>query len=307
MGIARSSILRGPGHVALGSNVFHTTNGFSAELVKERFEIDTDTEGVLDHRMRDRRVELAYTPAGKLSAAFLTALHPHQTPVIGASLFGAADVAAYAHSKAGKKLTLHSAAIVRCPDLFLGATKKLFGPATIAAITKSGADPEDAGSLYTIATTAYTEPALASADVKTEVFAAAWGSILASIIANDGWTITTELGIEYHTPSDFGTLDAILTSVGVMAKCRPMNLSEDDIWDAMVVQNDADAAIGSSLRSGSDLVINSSSLTVTLKDAALVEGPLRWGKTELRAGEIGFIAHRAESAGAYGALYTLAV
>ena len=47
-------------------------------------------------------------------------------------------------------------------------------------------------------------------------------------------------------------------------------------------------------------------LVATIKDAALVEGPLRWGSTDLRAGEIGFIGHRAESAGAFTNLFTLA-
>ena len=44
---------------------------------------------------------------------------------------------------------------------------------------------------------------------------------------------------------------------------------------------------------------------VTHAFAKIVTGPLAWGNTTLRAGEIGFIASRAFSEGAAGALYTV--
>ena len=49
---------------------------------------------------------------------------------------------------------------------------------------------------------------------------------------------------------------------------------------------------GASLAGDDDLVISSDNgLTVTLKCASLVTGPINWGATALRAGEIGFTAN----------------
>jgi hypothetical protein len=43
-----------------------------------------------------------------------------------------------------------------------------------------------------------------------------------------------------------------------------------------------------------DLVITGEGgLEVTLKSASLIRGPLQWGNTTLRAGELQFTAHRA--------------
>ena len=45
-------------------------------------------------------------------------------------------------------------------------------------------------------------------------------------------------------------------------------------------------------------------LTVTLKNASLVAGPLNWGATALRAGELGFTANVDTAS---GALFSLAL
>ena len=49
---------------------------------------------------------------------------------------------------------------------------------------------------------------------------------------------------------------------------------------------------GRSTIENKDLVISSEGgLTVSLKNASLVTGPLNWGSTALRVGELGFTAH----------------
>ena len=72
------------------------------------------------------------------------------------------------------------------------------------------------------------------------------------------------------------------------AKCTPLGLSESQILAALPVLSGR----GASLAGTNDLVIAATGgLTVTLKKAALVTGPLNWGTTTLRAGEIGFTTH----------------
>ena len=46
-------------------------------------------------------------------------------------------------------------------------------------------------------------------------------------------------------------------------------------------------------------------LAVTLHNATLMRGPLQWGNTTLRAGEIMFQAHRSFNQGAAGAVFTV--
>lgn len=304
MSLARSSIIKGPGSVKLGSAFFYPKETVNVELVQRSFEINNIIHGPVDRRRDDRVVEVGFVPVGEVEN--LTTLYPHQNPDIGASIYGSSDTACEVHSKAGVKVTLHSAAIVRMPPLILSAAKTVFGSALIRAITKNNADPEDAASLYTIASSAWSDTSLATSAIKTQPFSAAWGAILASIITEAGWTVTPEMRTKTQQIDEDGTVDEYLESVSIMAKCRPVNLTEANIWDAMKVQNDAAAARGSSMRSGSDLVIQSAGLTVTIKDAQLVEGPLRYGTTELRAGEIGFVGHRSESTGTFGNLFALA-
>ena len=62
---------------------------------------------------------------------------------------------------------------------------------------------------------------------------------------------------------------------------------------------------GASTAGDDDLVISATGgLTVTLKNASLVTGPLNWGATALRAGELGFTANVNTSS---GALFSLAL
>ena len=63
-----------------------------------------------------------------------------------------------------------------------------------------------------------------------------------------------------------------------------------------------------SLTGASDLVITGANgLTVTLKNATMLRGPLQWGNTTLRAGEVAFTAHRAFSQGTPGAVFSVAM
>jgi hypothetical protein len=86
-----------------------------------------------------------------------------------------------------------------------------------------------------------------------------------------------------------------------------VGISEDDLLGYLNVQG-ADAALGATMRSGEDLTIAATGgLTVVMKDAALVEGPLEWGNTRLRIGEIGFVGHREITGGVPVALFTVAL
>ena len=307
MTVQRQSIIRGPATVKLGTGpVFYDKDGVDLVFEVDRFNIDVSAFGNVDERLNDTIVRCTFTPAGEVAAADMALLYPYQSPTIGESIFGNVDVPLEVHSVAGTKVTLPAAAITGMPDMILSAGKTVFGAAEIMAIVKDNTARSAAASSFLVAAAAFSDSSFATANVKTITYTGAWGSILASIITEDGWTVTFDVGIVEHQVDDVGTIDATLESVGLLAKCKPINLSESDILDALFVQGGT-VARGETRRRGQDLTITGagSGVVLTINDAAMVEGPLRWASAELRVGEIGFIGHRKETAGAFTDLFTV--
>ena len=315
MALTRASIVRGHGCIIWNPGasqvIIPCAGGIDADLAIKDFEVESDDVGKFDRRLADAEAKIGVNPLGILTKAILDVLYPaaYRNPVVGSSVFGAADVPVCVHSKAGQKVTFHSCAITKMPSLSLSAVRPAFGQMEISAIRGTGLEWSNAAALYTIAAASYADPTFNSADVKTHVYTAAWGSILASIVAEAGWTLDFTLDLQSDQTDGYGTNDYLMKGVGVVAKCRPKNLSET-IFDTLKVQN-AGVEIGMSRRRASNLVITSGSavgdLTATLYDAVMLRGPLMWKGVEIRAGEIGFAASRAENAGAYGALFELAI
>jgi len=309
--IDRTAMVRGPGTIQLGAAgpVFYDKDGITADLELTQFQILTSMRGNVDNRPDDVLGKIAFTPAGEVAVADLAALYPYQSPDIGSSILGATDTPAIIHSKAGKIVTFHNTAITGMPDLILSANKTLFAAAELTAAFANNTARSAAAAMYTIATEAFSDASFATANVKTAPYAGVFSDIFASIITEAGWTISFEVGVQPHTIDDIGTVDLTLESVGVMAKCVPANLAESEILDALNVQGSVLANRGVSLRQSNDLVLTgpSGALTVTIHDAALVVGPQRWGSTDLRTGEIGFIGHRAEAEGVFTNLFTVAI
>lgn len=301
-GITRSTRTVGAGILGINTAIVYANGGIDLETEKRLMDVRNDITGKTDSRWIDSMFRIRATPAGQLKD--LTTLFPYQTPNIGASIFGAADVASFIHSKAGKKLTFHASAVSKMPSLFLGVDKTLFGGLEVACVRKDNSEPGDANAFYTSSSLAFTDSSYTTASVKTQLFGAAWGDVLPTIRAKDGWTIDTTVEVDYHVVNGYGTIDGFLKDVGILAKCRPDNLSES-LLDELQVQG-ASAVMGGTVRRGKTLVISSSGLTVTIYDAAITTTPMKWGTTELRAGEVGFIGHRVENAGAFGGLFLLA-
>ena len=104
----------------------------------------------------------------------------------------------------------------------------------------------------------------------------------------DGWTIGIEAQLNEVSTDSQGTIDYTLAGVNVTAKCTPLGLSEAEVLSMLPILRGR----GRSTLENKDLVISSKGgLSVTLKNASLVTGPLNWGSTDLRVGELGFTAH----------------
>jgi len=304
MALDRTSITKGPGLVMLGTTAFHDKDGIVSELVTSTERIPSSAYGQLSVRIVDQTGKTTFTPVGRITSGILSALYPaaYQTPSIGASVFGATDTACTVHSRAGKKVTWHNSALTNMPEIYLSAKKTAFGQAEITHLLKNSTERSAADAIVSVAAESYSDAGFAESDIKMVRYAGTWGAILTGIVAAEGWTITPELKLTPRVVDDYGTIDFELESVQISAKCRPVSLGEDDILDNLPLAKD----IGAIPTSSSDLVIaGTGGLTVTLKNASLLQGPLRYGNTELRAGECMWVANPDVTAD--GALFTVAL
>lgn len=301
MPTSRTSIVRGPGAVKFGDVTLYDANGISAEIETSTLEVPSSISGILDTIKTDQVGTVTLTPCGQLSDDIIAALYPHQTPNIGSSLCGNSDTSLLVHSLAGTKVTFTNAFLSGVPDLFLSPVKTAFGQATFTALLGLGKDPGDTGAFHAVASATYNLGYPDPAGITGVHYVGTYGSLSIPDTA-DGWTVSVELQTDPVTTDSQGTVDYTLGGVTVRARCTPLGLTEAQI----LAQLPHTLARGLSLAGANDLVIEGSGgLTVTLKNARIVTGPLAWGNTALRAGEIGFVAHRSFSEGVAGELYSV--
>jgi len=289
MGTTRQSIIRGPGTVTFGGVKLFDANGISAEVDSSTQEVPSSIAGKLDTIKTDQIGKVTLTPVGNLSGNLLAVLFPSwlKSPEIGRSVFGSTDSPLVVQSRAGTKVTFLAAALTKCPDLLLSPVKTAFGQAEFSALLANGKLPTDANSLYAVASAEYADGEPPRTGLTGFHYAATFGSLSIPDTV-DGWTVSIDLQLNPVTTDSQGTVDYTLGGVNVTARCTPLGLTESQILAALPVLNGR----GSSLASANDLVIGATGgLAVTLKKAALVTGPLNWGTTTLRAGELGFTAN----------------
>ena len=293
MATTRQSIVRGPGTVSYNGVKFFDASGITAELDSATQDIGSSISGKLDTIKTDQIGKISLTPVGNLSQALLNIFFPSyfKTPVIGQSIFGSTDVPLHISSRAGRKVSFLAAALTKCPELYLSPVKTAFGAIEFTALLANGKLATDANSLFTEAAATYADGEPPRDGLSGFHYTGTLGSGSGALVIPDtvdGWTVTVEPQLEAVTTDSQGTIDYTLAGVNVTAKCTPLGLSEAQILGALPVLRGR----GASMAGASDLVIASDGgLIVTLKNATVVQGPLNWGTTTLRAGELGFTAH----------------
>ena len=296
MATTRQSIIRGPGTVTFGGAKLFDADGITAELDSATQDVPSSIAGKLDTIKTDQTGKITLTPVGNYSAAILGVLYPSwvRTPEIGRSVYGAADAPLVVSSKAGTKVTFHCAALTKVPDLVLSPVKTAFASAEFTALLANGKLPDEANALYAVAQAVYADGEPPRDGLTGFHYAATFGS-LSIPDTLEGWTVSVDAQMDAVTTDSQGTIDFTLGGVDVTARCTPLGLTESQILDALPVARGR----GASLAGSNDLVISADGgLTATLKNATLVTGPLQWGTTTLRAGELGFTAHIDTASGA---------
>ena len=295
----RQTILTGPGAAKFNGVVIHDASGITLNIDSATQDILSSVTGKLDTIKTDQRGTVTLTPAGVVTQDILDALFPHQSPAIGSRLFGATDTTLVIHGTDGKKVTLFNAALTGVPDMLLSTIRTAFGEAEFTALIADNKSPDAANAFYKVEAAAYDAGQPDPLGITGTPYNATFGSLLLPD-TTEGWTISTELETQPITTDNIGTVDILLTGVTVRASCTPLGKSVEQILAALPVAK----LRGASTRTNNDLVIagQGGGLTVTLHNAALVTGPMQWGSTALRIGQIGFVAHR----NAAGRLYTVA-
>jgi len=305
MAINRTNILRGPGTVIYNTGddaqtIFDAT-GITADVESSSQEIPSSVSGAIDTIKTDQVGTIRLTPCGQLSDELLALLYPYGTPSIGARVFPDADVPLTVHSVAGTKVTFVNAALTTMPPLTLSPVKTAFGEAVFTALLGLGKKPSDTNSFFTTAAASYTAGCPDPTGIVGVQYAATFGS-LNILDTLDGWTVTPEIQLQPVTTDLLGTVDYTVSGVTCTATCTPLGLTESQLLGALPIAKDR----GSSLKGAADLVITGAGgLTVTLKNATMLRGPLQWGNTTLRAGEVQFTAHRAFTDDAPGAVFSV--
>lgn len=307
MATTRQSIVRGPGTVKFDNVKLFDSNGITAEVESSTQEIPSSIAGNLDTIKTDQIGKITLTPVGEITSSLLALLYPYQTPNPGVSIMGSTDKPLVIASRAGTKVTFHNAALSKIPDLILSPVKTAFGSAEFTALLANGKLPTDANSFFAVASETYADGEPGRNGLSGCHYTGTWGSGNNALVipdTQDGWTVSFDLQLDPVTTDSQGTIDYTFGGLTVRASCTPLGLSESDILGALPILSGR----GASTATTNDLVIAAPNpgLTVTLKSAALVTGPLAWGSTTLRAGQIGFVAHRAVTDNALGALYSVA-
>jgi len=313
MAVNRTTIVRGPCVIDMGSQKFLTKGDVILEVSKKAFPIDTAVWGKLEDRLEDSEVKVRFTPVGEWLSAMLTILYPYMNPSIGSSIFGAADVPVYIWGQDGQKVTLAAAAVTKMPSLNLSARKTIFGECELTCVPANATTRITANSIFTIA--AGTFPSLSTFDrtkIRTSKFGVVWGaSPFDSIITEDGITIDFNVSVEPVKIDDEGTIDMTLSGVEVTAKLVPIGKSLVNILDALNIQGTNGAIGGSFFTQANDLVITgaaSGDPLVTIKKAALQDNfQATWGSGKKRLNDLVFKTQRGVTAGVPDALFSLAL
>nr|DAG10904.1 MAG TPA: hypothetical protein [Caudoviricetes sp.] len=298
MSINRNTILRGPGTVKFGGVTVFDSNGITCEIESATQGLPSSISGEIGTIKTDQTGKISFTPCGQISAAILAALFPYASAAIGSSACGADDTPCVVHGMSGTRVTLVNCCVRKMPEIYLSPVKTAFGSVELAAALGLAKGPTDDAALYTVEQAAYDAGAPDPTGITGVAYAGTFGALSIPDTA-DGWTITPEVTLNPVSTDTLGTIDWTVASVGCTAKCTPLGLTEEQILAALPATRARGSLIG-----GDDLVVTGAGgLKVTLHGASLVTGQLQWGNTQLRAGEIGFTAHRSFAGGVPGPVF----
>lgn len=307
MSISRSLLAGGPAYVNFNGANVPLGEDSRLEITPVNSIISAALYGEIDEAYTDLVVRGTGTP---LTYDNLAVLWPYLQPTIGQRIFGNSDAPFEWLSNNGDLITVRAGAVTKMPELVLGVEKAAIGAMEFSGVVGDGLDPDAANSYYTIQTgQSFSAPAVAEGKIPRQKYTAAWGTQagFASFQAQDAWTIAHELKLE-PVKIQGRTVDMKILSYRAMAKCMPAEPTMAQIDTALGVQGGMKHGAKLSTNSSTaDLVITGqSTVSVTVKNAALKTAGFVFGGKPLRNGEIGFVSTINVSSGTATAALVLA-
>lgn len=297
MPYTRGSTVRGPCTVSLGSDVFRTKGDVKVNLALETFNVESSEVPILDERLSDIPVTIEFEPVGQVTDDLVAAMFAPLDLVVGASLFGVADVACVITPLAGTdQITFHCAAITKMPNVIVSATKTTFGPMTITAILKNTTEWTDAAARLTVATvTAPTLDEIDPVEIPTNPARIKWGDAAPwnTLLSREGVVVSFDMQTENDSTDEHGLVDMVLAGIAAKATLSPMGCSVAQAMTKLAVQGTGVVRGASLAARAMELVIESAlpgGLKVTMPNAALKSLPLVYGRTSPRFADVEFVS-----------------
>jgi hypothetical protein len=308
MTINRTTHNLGAGHLLFGSALSKTLycTAIRAEIATSWLEHRPGGFGRIGRVKIDETIKLTCSPIGDWSADIAAFLWPYGSTAIGAGIFGATDSAVAVQTIAGKRLSLHAAAITRMPTIFLGGSRPIYGDFEITGIVKNNTARSTADSVYTVATQAWAGLPAAANVVTLPLTSAVWGlGTPESVTARDGWTIDFELALTPQTAADVGTYDILFGGLEVRARCQPIGFADARIDDLKIQGAGNDIGSGARVEADLTLIQPNPGATITIENASLDQANPQYEDLAHRFPEVVWIARR-DIATAYGAIFAVA-
>jgi hypothetical protein len=293
MSVTRSTLTGGPAYAGFNAKNIQFAEDSTVETGLVTDVVSTSLYGDVDEIYKDQIVKARGRPLF-YDTANISTMWPYLAAVSGTTYPGSRDTTCVWSSSNGDTITLTSALIGKMPELELGVNGPVLGNMEIWGVIGNGDDPSTANSYYALATGAsYSNPAVpGTAVLGRQEFTGAWGSVsgFGAIQAQEKWTISHELKLDPITIQ--GRTRAFrLVSYRAMAKCKPLGPTMAQIDAALYAQGSGAAGGYRLSTNAANLVITgSSSMSVTIGNAALKTAGYVFGGKPLRYGELGWVS-----------------
>ena len=313
-----SSIYSGPAKIFYNSvGIFPQGSAGEIKIAvhQETEDVGNAIAGRIDSTAADCQIKVDFTPFdnwGIFATLFPAAV---TTPAPGTRFGGATNALCKIWTPDQRLYTLENAFVSKHPEIHLGNSVPLWGPAEITGLVKDTTEMGTAASFYAVATGA-ADPGGANTmtDFIREPWTAAWGTGTgpagfggdggAAMQAEEEIVIVPEIK---YTPLKVQKLTRayLLQSVKFMAKLRPVGPTHAQLDSALALQNSGvlGRRFGAAAQAQSLILTGAiSGKTITLNQVNLVTGGYEFGGSKLGTGEIGFVAATTFSAGAIQAV-----
>ena len=205
--------------------------------------------------------EVSGIPLGFWNAGAINGLFPYQPDMRGIELFpDSADLPFIIQTTAGKSMTFAKAALMESPSISFTPTKAMFGAAKWTCLRATGTTGSTAGNFVTIATSAYTAPAITPSAILTGRYVLSFGDGAVAPMNNIQFKDEVAFSVKIGTKPIMvqGVIVGYwLDSVTAQVTFEPVNLSESDLYASLEPMD------GTGSGAGTDVSGLGGALTVT--------------------------------------------